>query len=158
MPTVSAGRLLPAVTALLVGVLGCGPLGPFPGRALRGPVHEGPPPDWHFVADVETIQVETRPERPYSVNTWVGEVDGRLYVPTSLILGPDDPNERSWVAHVRDDPRVRVRIEGVVYELLATRVEDPAEREAARVALLRKYDREGDAHATQAWIFRLDPR
>ena len=141
---------------LLVGA--CGPIGPIPGGALRGPVHEGEAPDWAFVADVENVQLESRPDDPYSVNVWCGEVDGRLYVPTSLILGPDDPNERSWVRNVIESPDVRLRIDGTVYELRAVRVDDQAERERVRSALLAKYEVEADAHAEQAWIFRMEPR
>lgn len=153
------GRVVVALFAPLAMALACGgPVGPIPGRALRGPVHSGPLPDWAFVDDVETIQVEVRPEDPYSVNTWVGEVDGRLYVPTSLVRGPDDPNDRGWASYALEDPHVRVRIEGTVYELRATRVGEPAEIERARRALLEKYDVEPDEHADRAWIFRLDPR
>jgi hypothetical protein len=146
------------VLGTLLG-LGCwGPVGPIPGRSLGGPVHSGALPDWSLVDEVETIQLEARPERPYSVNVWCGAHEGALYVPTSLILGPDDPNERDWVRFVAEDPRVRLRIDGVVYELRAVRVEDPGEREAVRARLLAKYERENDDHAQQAWIFRMEPR
>jgi len=62
------------------------------------------------------------------------------------------------VNFVEADPRVRLRIEGVVYELRAVRVEYPAEREEVRARLLSKYERENDEHAQQAWIFRMEPR
>ena len=148
-----------AATAVLwLGfVLGCGPIGPFPGGELRGDV-SAPPTDWGFTAEVDNVQIETRPDDPYSVNTWIYGSGPRLYVPTSLILGPDDPNDRSWVRHVLADPRVRLRIEGKVYELRAERVEDAVLREKVRAALLAKYDVESDAHAQQAWIFRMEPR
>ncbi len=145
--------LLAAVASLVA----CGPLGPFPGGKLSGEVHESAPPDWSFAKDEKQIQLETRPGDPYSVNVWCGVMDGKLYVPTSLILGTDDPAERGWVKNALDDPRVRVRIEGTVYPLRAVRVEDPAEREAVRKMLLAKYEVEADEHATAAWIFRLDP-
>jgi hypothetical protein len=150
------------VKALFVSLLlgfgvACGPLGPIPGGALRGPVHSGPVADWSFADATETIQLEARPSSPYSVNVWCGAVDGKLYVPTSLILGPDDPNERSWVRYVADDPNVRLRIDDTLYELRATRVEGD-ELEAARTHLLAKYEEDIDAHSTKAWIFRMDPR
>ena len=77
-----------------------------------------------------------------------------------MILGPTDPKERSWVQHVAEDPAVRIRIDGVVYERTAVRVTDPGEFEAARSALEEKYeiapeDREPER---EIWIFRLDPR
>lgn len=148
-------RILLSVAWL--GLVGCGPVGPFPGGALGGPVAEAPA-DWAAVAHVEQIQLESRPDDPHSVNTWCGVVDGALYVPTSLILGPDDPNERGWVRHVVADARVRLRIEGQVYELRAVRVEAAEERERVRTALLAKYDAELDDHARAAWIFRMEPR
>jgi hypothetical protein len=149
---------LAALSCAIPWLAACGPIGPLPGGALRGPIHSGPPPDWALAREVEQIQVEVRPADPYSVNTWCGEVDGRLYVPTSLILGPDDPNDRAWVRYAVEDPRVRLRIEGIVYELSAARVEDDAERETVRAALLDKYEVEADPHATSAWIFRMEPR
>jgi hypothetical protein len=143
---------------VLLACLACGPLGPLPGGALRGPVHSGPLPSWDFVAPIETVQLETRPADPHSVNTWIGTRAGALYVPTSLILGADEPSEREWVRNVLADPRVRIRIDGTVYELTAVRVEDPTEREAVRTSLLAKYDVERDAHAERAWIFRIEAR
>lgn len=145
------------VVAALFG-LACGPLGPLSGGKLGGEPHRGDLPNWDFVADVETVQLETRPDDPYSVNTWVGSYDGRLVVPTSLILGDDEPTEREWVRNVQADPRVRLRIEGVVYELKAERVEDEATLEGARAALLSKYEEEPTDHARRAWIYELGPR
>ncbi len=141
----------------LVPALGCGPIGPLPGGRLSGSV-SGAVEDWSFVDDVETVQLETRPDDPHSVNTWIGRLGGTLYLPTSLILGADDPEERTWVRNALADPRVRVRIDGTLYGFEATRVDDPDEREAARAMLLAKYDVESDDHATRAWIFRLSPR
>jgi hypothetical protein len=152
----SRPRLI-VLLAAVASLAACGPLGPFPGGRLRGEVHQGAPPDWSIARDAKQIQLETRPEDPYSVNVWCGVMDGKLYVPTSLILGTDDPAERGWVKNVQEDPGVRVRIEGTVYPLRAVRVDDPAEREAARKMLLAKYEVEADEHATAAWIFRLDP-
>lgn len=141
-----------------VFALACGPLGPLSGGKLGGEPHRGDLPSWDFVADVETVQLETRPDDPYSVNTWIGSYEGRLVVPTSLILGDDEPTEREWVRNVQADPRVRLRIEGVVYELKARRVEDEATLEGARAALLSKYEVEADDHARRAWIYELGPR
>lgn len=138
--------------------LACGPIGPLAGGHLRGTVHEGPLPDWELVDDVETVQLETGPEDPHSVNIWIGSYQGGLYVPTSLILGADEPSEREWVQNVQADPRVRLRVEDIVYELRATRVDDASTREAVRQALLTKYEVEADDHALRAWIFQLGPR
>ena len=137
-----------------------GPLGPFSGGRLSGPVETAASPDWTFSNDHENAQLEVHPEDPYSVNTWCAAVDGALYVPTSMILGPTDPDERGWVGFVKTDSRVRIRIDGKVYERVATRVEDPAEFEKARLALETKYEiapEDRDPERT-IWIFRLDTR
>ena len=145
------------LVVLAAMVLGCGPLGPIPGGRLRGDV--APPPlDWSSMADVRQAQLETRPEDPHSINIWLGVVGGRLYVTSSLILGPDDPNERDWVQHVLADPRVRLRIDGRVYELNAVRVQDPVLVETVRSTMIDKYEVEPDAHSDAAWVFQLAPR
>jgi len=149
-------RMLAAAT-LVALLVGCGPMGPIPGGRLRGPV-ETPPAEWSGVEAERTAQLETRPDDPHSINIWTGVVDGRLYIATSLIMGPDEPEERDWVQHVLADPRVRLRVDGSVYELRATRVEDAALVETVREAMIAKYDVEPDAHSSAAWVFRLEPR
>lgn len=141
-------------------LLACGPLGPLPGGELSGELHTTPVADWGFLDDEETVQLETRPGDPYSVNVWIGAYQGNPYVPTSLIAGVDDPAERKWVQNVQADPHVRLRAAGRLYERNAVRVEDPAELAAARAMLIAKYEVEpsDDGQESNAWIFRLEPR
>jgi hypothetical protein len=149
-----------AGTAVALALCACGPLGPFAGGSLRGPVHEGAVADWSFAAETEELELETNPASPHSVHTWCA-VDGpRLYVPSSMIRGPKRPDEREWIRNVGADPRVRARIDGTVYELQAVRVTDPAEIERARTLLERKYelDPAGRDPEREVWIFRLEPR
>jgi len=154
----AAARAVVAAFALAsLAALACGPLGPLPGGRLRGDVVP-PPASWSEVAEAETFQLETDPDDPHSVNIWGAAVEGRFYVATSLILGTDEPAERTWVRNVQRDPRVRLRARGRVFELRAVRVTAGEERERARRALLAKYDVERDAHAEAAWVFRLEPR
>lgn len=149
--------LLTALASALATACG-GPLGPIAGGALRGTLHQGALPSPTEIAAPDTIQLETNPADPHSVNTWIAAHEGRLYIPTSLILGDDEPTERGWVRNVMADPQVRIRSGGVVYAGALVRVEDPAEREAARDVLLRKYEEERDEHAEKAWIYRFEAR
>jgi len=148
----------------IVGVFvfaGCGPIGPIPGGALSGEVGAAQMRDWSSAAEVENAQLETRPTDPHSVNTWFAAVGGQLYVPTSMILGPKHPDGRSWVAHVAEDDRVRIRLGETVYERRAVRVPDGSdEYTAARSALEARYEiAEADRDPERViWIFRLDPR
>ena len=149
--------------ALLLGtafLLGCGPLGPFAGGALSGEVGPSQLRDWSFAAEIETAQLETRPDKPHSVNTWFVGIGPSLYVPTSMIRGPKTPSERSWVRHVSIDPRVRIRLGEQVFERLAVRATQQPEYERARAALEAKYDldvADRDPERT-IWIYRLEAR
>ena len=149
-----------AVLAAAVAVLACGPLGPIPGGRLRGEAGSAAPADWSFAKAEMKAQLETNPGDPHSVNVWFGSIGPRLYVPTSMILGPKDPTQRDWVANVERSAMVRIRIEGVVYERVAVRVTDRAEYAEVRAALEAKYGldaAERDAER-EVWLFRLDPR
>jgi len=123
-------------------------------------VHAGPVADFTFANAVETIQLETSPASPHSVNAWCVAIGDRLYVPTSMIRGPKVPSEREWVRNAGADPRVRIRIAGEIYERSAVRVADAAEYDAARAALEKKYELDPAARdpEREIWIFRLDPR
>lgn len=145
---------------LLLLVVGCGPIGPIPGGPLPGDVGPRQVLDWDFASAETTAQLETRPADPYSVNTWFVAIGPDLYVPTSMIRGPKDPSERSWVSHVAEDPGVRIRLEGRVYERIAKRVVDEQEYDRARNALESKYGIEPSERDPERaiWIFRLDDR
>ena len=152
---------LAAVFALGLALVGCGPVGPIPGGALSGPIGASDLRDWSFAAEVENAQLETRPGDPHSVNTWFAVVGSDLYVPTSMILGPKTPTDRSWVTHVRDDDRVRIRLGGTLFERRAVRVpQASAEYLAARAALEARYEIEPEDRdpEREIWIYRLDPR
>lgn len=152
---------LAVVAVFAAGVGGCGPIGPIPGGSLRGPVGASDMTDWSFATEVEQAQLETRPSDPHSVNTWFATVGPDLYVPTSMILGPKTPSERSWVTHVAEDDRVRIRLGDTVFERRARRVpEASSEYRTARRALEARYEiavSDRDPSRT-IWIYRLDPR
>ncbi len=130
-------RTLPACFAALLGLLasGCGgPFAIFPGGALSGEVVVETPADWSHV-ETGAFALETRPSDPYSVNVNVISRGGSLYI--------DPAPERRWAENIAADPRVRLRVDGRVHPLTATRVTDEAELAGF------------DAGRT---VYRLDPR
>jgi len=120
--------------ALAVGS-GCGgPLLVFPGGELSGEVATEPVTDWSFVTD-RFVDLETRPDDPYSVELNFFVRDGQLFL---------DPAEgRTWLDHIRADPRVRVRFGTTIYPVKAVLVGAPGEVEG--------FDRD-------RFVYRLDPR
>ena len=123
------------VLAIFAVILGCGgPFLVFPGGELAGEAVTEPVKDWSFVTD-RFVDLETRPENPYSVELNYIVEDGKLYI---------DPAEgRIWLEHIREDPRVRVRFGNKIYPLKAVLVGRPGELEG--------FDED-------RFIYRLDPR
>jgi hypothetical protein len=122
-----------------------------PGGALDGE-RVSAPSDWGFAGDSGTGQIETRPEDPYSVNLVFTVVEGRVYVNAGA-------SETRWVKNIQADPRVRLRIEGRIYELRADRVTDAAEIAAFGEAWTsQSFFRRDPRKPDEVWIYRLDPR
>ena len=143
-------RSLVAVSAAFAA-LGCGPLVMIPGGELSGAV-KAPPDDWAFSDSIETVQLETRPEDPYSVNIWGVAVNERFYVAAG-------DAENRWARNIAENPQVRLKLEEHLYELRAVRTDEPAELAAFLAALKRKYDFEPEPEQTaSAALFRLEPR
>jgi hypothetical protein len=120
---------------IFLGLLGCG--GPFfaiPGSALSGEVVTEPVEDWSFV-DSMFIDLEVRPDDPYSVELNYFVREGKLYI--------DPPDGRKWFEYLRADPLVRVRFDGKIYPLRAVLVGRPGEIEG--------FD-------SDRYVYRLDPR
>jgi hypothetical protein len=123
------------MSVLAAVVCGCG--GPFlliPGGELAGTLEPQPVADWSF-ADDRFLDLETRPEDPYSVELNYIVKDGQLYI---------DPAEgREWFDHIRANPNVRVRFGDTVYPVTAVLVGKPGELEG--------FD-------SDRYIYRLDSR
>ena len=128
------------VSLLVVGgtvILGArwiyGPLGPFPGPKLSGSVVEEPVEDWSSIGAVKVIQIETDPEDPYSVSTWATRIGDGIYV-----FASDD--ESPWVRNISQDPRVRIRIEGRIYERRAVGVANFETKRTFLTTMRSKYE------------------
>lgn len=149
------GRRKRSILALAVSsqVLsgGCGgPVAVFPGGALDGPVKPAPA-SFAFAREAGTIQLETRPADPYSVNVHGAVAGEGLYVSAG-------DNRAAWVEHIETDPRVRVRIEGDVYELRARRVTDAAELDAFAEVWIQNAWARDPRELGEVWVYRLEAR
>ena len=136
---------------VIVALTGCDPMGPLPGGALAGEVNTLPD-DWAMVEEIETVQLETNPDDPYSVNLWVVNLDSGLYIAAG-------GGETRWSKQISIDPKVRLRINHKIYELRASSVDNNEELEEVRRAYLDKYAMESDsAQFNDSRVFRLDQR
>jgi len=138
--------------ALAGASAGCGgPFVLFPGGALEGPTVPLPE-SWAFTDAVGTVQLETRPSDPYSVNIWLVAVGDHVYVHAGA-------NRSAWVEHLEADPNARLRVEGSIYELRAARVTAQPELDGFADAYERKYGRRPrNENVAEVYLFRLGPR
>jgi hypothetical protein len=134
------------------GYLFDGPLGPIPGGAFEGPTNSERNPDWSRVEKV--IELEIRPSKPWSLSIWAVVVDGQLYSPSGFGA------RRRWPAVVLEDPRVRVRTNGQIYERMLERVTDPDLKRRVGEAVAARYgfDAEEAARDDTTWYFHYVPR
>ncbi|MDE0422030.1 MAG: hypothetical protein OXK76_14245 [Gammaproteobacteria bacterium] len=111
------------------------------------------PKDWAFTEDFGTVQIETRPTDPYSVNVWGVSVNRDFYVAAS------DAGEATWAQAIESEPQVRLRVGEDIYPLLAKRTEDPQELAVVADAYIDKYGGEREcSFIRHAWVYRLDSR
>ena len=104
---------LSGLVVVLMALAGC-QLVPVPLGALPGEVRYAE--DFGFADEFQLLRLETRPEKPYSVNLRVTVIDGDLLI---------DAGERKWHTFMRADPRVRVQLGRFVYPAIAVEVTDP---------------------------------
>ena len=93
-----------------------GPIGPIPGGKLNGEflISE---PDWKaLLPDGKFIEVQFGTKNAYSVTLDPHVIDDELYTWSRA------PN--SWSSLIEEDPRVVVRIDGVLYRAIALKVND----------------------------------
>jgi hypothetical protein len=123
----------------------------FAGGSLDGDVAD-PPSEWSILAEIETVQLETQPDDPYSVNVWAAAVASDVYIATG-------ENGTTWSEHFDVNRDVRLRIDGQIFDLEAVRVDDPAELQRVSAAYVGKYGLERDDNwVTTGQVFRLDRR
>lgn len=144
--------VLAAAMLLIVPNAGCsGPVVLLPGKALEGPTVAAPD-DWSFTDAVKTVQLETAPADPYSVNIWVIAMGEHLYVHAGA-------NRSKWVENLEADPNVRLRVDDSIYELTASRVGAQDEFDRFSDAYERKYGRRPrNENVGEAYLFRLAAR
>jgi hypothetical protein len=137
------------VLALFTVLSGCrGPLFLLPGGPLEG-VTAPAPADWSFTDEIEVVQLETKPDEPYSVNIWVVALDGGLYVHSGS-------SQHTWIENMEADPRVRLRANESVYGLVAARVTSQDEFDRFIAAYEKKYgDPPRNSNIGDVYLFQL---
>ena len=140
-------------TTLLLGLLatGCAEYLPISSGALEGRVLPLPPSLDRITQD-KIIQLETGTSEAYSVNLWIVEVSGYLHVYAG-------DNKAKWVENMEQNSNVRLRSGDEIFELEASRVNDPEIFDLFAEAWEAKYgNRPQNESVEQTYLYRLRPR
>ncbi|MCH2172455.1 hypothetical protein MK489_16885 [Myxococcota bacterium] len=128
-----------------------GPMGLLPGGKLGGEPRPAPS-NWGFAGDYGTVQLETHPEEPYSVNIAYTIMGGRLFINAG-------GTETQWVKNMTLDPNVKLRLDGSLYDLRAVRVTDRGEIDRfAKAWTSQSMFRRDPSSYEQVWIYELVAR
>ncbi len=118
-----------------------------PGTRLAGELAETQDTDWSFLTGRNRIYLETRTWYliAHSVTTTSWIVDKTFYVPCG------NCDTKRWPKNVESDPRVRLKVNGEIYERIAVRITDSEERRRLMGVPAGASFPEGVA------IYRMDP-
>ena len=120
------------VTAFLGWSITC-PCDFTPGGLLFGDRAGEEIADWSFANDVSLCQIQVGGLLPYSVNlNCMATSSGGLYLSCSVC------DTKRWAGVVVGNDRAKMRLDGTVYPVTATRVMDPDELDRAWVARVAK--------------------
>ena len=133
----------------------------WPGLWLTGEVIREPVTNWDWVLEVNdpirgsSIMLETRSWYgiPHSVTINLVPRGDKLYVSGSeqgSRLEKEFPHSKAWWANIERDPRVRMKIDGKIYEMTVALVADRAEvfQIIGRDPITRTIDAEGNEQIT----------
>ena len=130
------------------------------GPLVAGELHAGPEPDWSFVRDIPTIELQLL-DPPRSRRIWTTEHDGRLYVWSGYMGTAVGRLWKRWPVQAERDGRAVLRIEGKRYERRLVRIESGEILDGIAAAIRDKYPSQvtrASVEAGGSWVFEAAPR
>ena len=130
------------------------------GPLVSGELHAGPEPDWSFVEDIPTIELQLL-DPPRSRRIWTAEHDGKLYVWSGYMGTLVGRVWKRWPIHAERDGRAVVRVDGRRYERQLVRIESGSVLDGISAAIRDKYPSQVTRAAVEAgdsWVFEAAPR
>jgi len=130
------------------------------GRLVSGELHTGSEPDWSFVSDIPTIELQLL-DPPRSRRIWIAEADGKLYVWSGYMSTAVGRLWKRWPVQAERDGRAVIRIDGKRYERQLVRVKSGGVLDGVSAAIAAKYPSQttrAAVEAGEAWVFEAAPR
>ena len=149
------------VTAAIKQRFGDGPNLVFSGGELvSGELYQGPEPDWSFVNDVDTLELQLL-DPVQSRRIWTASDEGKIYVWSGYMNRTMGKLWKSWPAQAERDGRAVLRINGTRYERQLVRVTSGEGLEALTATMNKKYPSRATPAAIDSgdlWMFEAQPR
>ena len=129
------------------------------GPLVAGEMVTGAEPDWSFIRDVNTIELQLL-DPPRSRLVWVAESEGKIYVVSGYMDSTIGRLWKQWPAQAERDGRAIIRVAGQRYERTLVRIVESPVVEGVISDLRRKYGfgaTPDDLREGTAWLFELAP-
>ena len=138
-----------------------GPNRVFSGGALEsGELHTGVEPDWRFVSEIPTIEMQLL-DPPQSRRIWTAEYDGKIYVWSGYMATAVGRLWKRWPRQAERDGRAIMRIDGKRYERQLVRIQSGPILDGISAAIRQKYPSQttrATVEAGETWVFEAAPR
>ena len=138
-----------------------GPNRVFSGGALEsGELHTGAEPDWRFVSEIPTIEMQLL-DPPQSRRIWTAEYDGKIYVWSGYMATAVGRLWKRWPRQAERDGRAIMRIDGKRYERQLVRIQSGPILDGISAAIRQKYPSQttrATVEAGETWVFEAAPR
>ena len=138
-----------------------GPNRVFSGGALvAGELHSGPDPDWSFVSEIQTVEMQLL-NPAQSRRIWIAEYENKIYVWSGYMGNPIGRIWKQWPIQAERDGRAVIRINGVRYERQLQRIQSGDLLDGLTATITGKYPSATTRAAVEAgdvWVFEAAPR
>jgi hypothetical protein len=130
------------------------------GPLLAGELYNGPEPDWSFVNDIATIEMQLE-NPPQSRRIWTVEHEGKLYVWSGYMGSVVGRLWKRWPMQAERDGRAILRIDGARYPRNLERIRSGDALDGITAAITAKYPSQTTRTAVEnggVWLFEATPR
>ncbi len=129
------------------------------GPLVAGDLHTGPDPDWRFLNDIPTVELQLiDPAR--SRRIWIVEHKDKIYVWSGYMGNAIGRIWKQWPVQAERDGRAIIRVNGVRYQRQLKRIHSGDELDGITAAITAKYPSQTTRAVVEAggvWVFEAAP-
>ena len=130
------------------------------GPLVSGEMYSGPEPDWSFVSEIPTIEMELVASGT-SRRIWVAEYEGKLYIWSGYMGSTVGRIWKQWPVQAEQDGRAVLRIDGIRYLRRLNRIQSGDVLDGVAAAITDKYPSQTTRAAIESgnlWLFEAVSR